>query len=118
MRGARLPHGLAAEPPTVQRGDLVISEIQKDPKGVPDSRGEWLELTNLTSKTINVEGWSLSDHGSDSHVVDLGGQLLLIPPGGRIVLGNEDDPPPERRDRDAVRVREVHASPTARTRSC
>ena len=75
-----------------QRGDLVITEFMKDPTAVPDNMGEWLELYNTTSRPINIEGWTLSDDGSNKHTLANGKQLIVVPPGGYLVLGNNADP--------------------------
>lgn len=75
-----------------QRGDLVITEFMKDPSAVPDNKGEWIELYNTTTHPINIEGWTLSDAGSNSHTFDNGKQLIVIPAGGYRVIGNNADP--------------------------
>jgi hypothetical protein len=77
---------------SVQRGDVVVTEIMKDPVFVSDSAGEWFELYNPTHKTRNIAGWHLLDQGSNKHTIDNGGNLLLIAPGQRLVLGIDADP--------------------------
>ncbi len=71
-------------------GDVVINEIMQNPSAVADSAGEWFELHNPTGADINIEGWTISDNGSDSHVIN-NGAPLLIPAGGFLVLGNNTD---------------------------
>jgi predicted extracellular nuclease len=68
-------------------GGLVINEIMQNPAAVSDSAGEWFELYNPTGSDIDINGWTIKDNGSDSHVIDNGGPLL-VPPGGYLVLGN------------------------------
>jgi hypothetical protein len=87
-----IPAHAPMELQSVQRGDVVITEIMKDPVFVSDSAGEWFELYNPTNKTRNIAGWRLLDQGSNKHTIDNGGNLLLIAPGQRLVLGIEADP--------------------------
>ncbi len=70
--------------------DVVINEIIQNPNAVFDSAGEWLELYNPTAAAIDIEGWTIADNDSDSHVIANGGPLL-IPAGGYLVLGNNAD---------------------------
>ena len=70
--------------------DVVINEIMQNPSAVGDSSGEWFELVNTTGATIDIDGWTIKDDGSDSHVIDNGGPLN-IPAGGYLVLGNNTD---------------------------
>ena len=87
-----IPAGGAMWLQSVQRGDVVITEIMKDPSFVSDAAGEWFELYNPTTKTRNIAGWRLLDLGSNKHTIDNGGNLLLIGPGQRLVLGIDADP--------------------------
>ena len=48
-------------------GDLVITEIMKDPSAVSDSAGEWFEVENVSGTDIRIcEGWTVYDDDSDS----------------------------------------------------
>ena len=58
-------------------GTLVVSEFMANPAAVSDTAGEWLELFNNTINPIDVNGLSLADNGSDLHVIDNGGPLLV-----------------------------------------
>ena len=71
---------------------MVLTEIQKDPTVVPDSLGEWLEVTNIGPVTVDLEGWTLADHGGDHAVLEAGGAGILVHPGQAVVLGREVDP--------------------------
>jgi hypothetical protein len=68
-------------------GDVVVTEIMKDPAFVADSAGEWIELLNTRATPIDIEGWTLHDNGTDSHVIYTGGTGLVIAPGARMVIG-------------------------------
>ncbi len=84
-----LPPHHQAGPDTLSK--LVISEFQKDPTVVGDSKGEWIEITNGGASPVDIEGWSLADLGTDQTVLSAGGAGMIVPPGGRLVLGNEQD---------------------------
>lgn len=72
--------------------DVVITEIQKDPTVVSDSKGEWFEVRNLGTSPVNLEGWTVADLGSDQFQVDAGGAGLWVAPGAAFVFGREADP--------------------------
>ncbi len=65
---------------------LVINEVMMDPDAVSDSRGEWFELYNPGGSGVDIDGWTIRDDGSDSHVISNGGPLV-VPAGGYLVLG-------------------------------
>ena len=75
---------------TIQPGDLLISEVMANPSAVSDTNGEWFELFNASSSTINLNGMTLSDDNSNSHQID-NGASLLIPAGGYLVLARNDN---------------------------
>ena len=50
---------------------IVITEIMANPSAVSDSYGEWFEIKNTTDMTINLDGWSLTDGGSDDSYLHL-----------------------------------------------
>jgi len=58
------------------------------PKAVYDDKGEWIEIYNRGSESIDLKGWTLRDNSFDKHTID---QSLSIAPGGYVVLGNNAD---------------------------
>lgn len=76
----------------VQQGDILINEFLKDPKSVSDSSGEWVELWNSTTRTVNIEGWWLLDDGGDMHMLYNKAQGIYLQPGQYFVLGRKADP--------------------------
>jgi predicted extracellular nuclease len=69
---------------------LVINEIMQNPSAVSDSEGEWFEIYNPTAGAVDIDGWTIRDDGSDTHLINNGGPLL-VPAGGYLVLGNNAD---------------------------
>lgn len=87
-----VPNGLALPITAPQRGDVVITEIMKDPSFVSDTHGEWFEIQNVSNHVVNIAGWKITDLGSNSHTILNGLQAILLTPGQRFVLGNDADP--------------------------
>lgn len=73
----------------LQAGDVVITEILRDPVQTSDALGEWFELHNTTGWTVDLQGLVIADDDSDSFTLDA---HLVIEPGGYAVLGEEPDP--------------------------
>lgn len=71
-------------------GDVIITEIMQNPGAVFDNVGEWFEVYNTTSGTIDMNGWIIKDDNVDSHTIDNGGPLL-IGPGEFLVFGRNGD---------------------------
>jgi hypothetical protein len=61
----------------------------QNPSAVSDDKGEWFELYNNDTQTVDINGWIIKDDGSDYHVIDNGGPLT-IDPGDYLVLGIND----------------------------
>jgi hypothetical protein len=79
-------------------GDIVITEIMKDPTAVIDENGEWFEIYNSTASDINIDGWILKDDGTNNHIINSTinpmtgtGGLTVVPAGGYLVLGRSLD---------------------------
>jgi hypothetical protein len=74
----------------IQVGDLVITEIMKNPSFVPDAKGEWIELYNALETPVDLNGWCLVD--DTGQVVVLSADAPLEVPGfGYAVVGNNGD---------------------------
>lgn len=91
-RSESLPVGPAAGQRTAQRGEVLVSEVMKDPVQVNDGVGEWFELFNATNIPIDIEGWVLSDRGSDATVLSNGGAGIFVPARSYLVLAREANP--------------------------
>ena len=69
---------------------LVITEVHFTPQASPDEKGEWIELTNLSSWKVDLRGLTLMDNAS-LHLIN-GPKAVWIGPYDTIVLGRSDDP--------------------------
>ncbi|MCK5838632.1 MAG: lamin tail domain-containing protein [Bacteroidales bacterium] len=67
---------------------LVINEIMPDPVMVEDEMGEWFEICNHTSETIDMDGWSIRGSDEEEQMIS---QSMLIDPGDFLVFGNNSD---------------------------
>ena len=56
----------SVEPPPVGSGGLKLTEIMFNPSACFDSTGEWIELYNAGTTTINLQGWRIHDAASNS----------------------------------------------------
>ncbi len=77
------------EPVEPEPGDLIFSEVMVNPNAVVDEDGEWAELYNTSGYTLDVNGYSFHDDGSDEWVFDA---PLEVGPHGYIVLCANADP--------------------------
>lgn len=81
---------LASAFAAVQPGNLVLSEFMADPNVLSDTQGEWLELFNTTAIDIDLRGMTLSDDGSNLHVISAV-TPVVAPGGGYVLLGRSGD---------------------------
>ncbi len=69
---------------------IVINEIMPNPSIVSDTNGEWFELYNSGYQDVDINGWVIKDNGTNSHVIDNNGSLI-VPAKGYIVLGRNSN---------------------------
>ncbi|WP_372806084.1 lamin tail domain-containing protein [Pontiella sp.] len=84
-RASKYSGGTPGEGPEafLNTGDLLINEAlthQDD-----DTPGDWIELFNASTNTLDINGWYLSDDEDERGKVELSG-LSTIAPGGYLVL--------------------------------
>jgi len=75
---------------TATVSDLLITEIMANPTAVSDTQGEWFELFNPTSNSIDLSGILLSDDGSNGHIISTESSLL-VNPGSYFVMARSND---------------------------
>jgi hypothetical protein len=81
--GFDAPFGLAA----LFAGDLVITEIMKDPNVVSDANGEWFEVYNASGVTVDLDQLVLTS-GAVNDTVDVS---IVLAPGGYAVFSLNSD---------------------------
>lgn len=70
--------------------DLLITEIMANPLAVTDTLGEWFELFNPTTESIDLSGLLLSDDGSNKHNIS-SATPLLVNSGSYFVMARNGD---------------------------
>ncbi|MFT7563581.1 MAG: hypothetical protein ACI8ZT_001228, partial [Bacteroidia bacterium] len=63
---------------------MVINEIIQNPSAVSDGNGEWFELYNPGTETVDLDGWTVKDNGSNIFVVS---GTLEVTAGAYVVFG-------------------------------
>lgn len=64
-------------PPSVYRHKILITEVDAL-QGKDEPSGDWIELHNFSSDTINIGNWQLRDN-IDDHVFTIPEQTVLLP---------------------------------------
>ncbi len=67
---------------------IVINEVMQNPYALADADGEWFEVYNAGTGAVDMNGWTLSDLGFDSHVIDNGGPLVINPGEYKVFVRN------------------------------
>jgi Lamin Tail Domain len=81
-----------AGPPVVptEAGQIIVTEIHKDPAAVPDDSGEWFEIHNPTDLTLDLSALEFSDLSAPDADFFFLPDDITLPPGGYLVLGVRD----------------------------
>lgn len=69
-------------------GSIIITEIMSNPDFVEDDEGEYFEVYNTTASAIDMEGWVISDAGSDTHTIT---SSVVVPVNGYAVFARNSD---------------------------
>ncbi|WP_051238786.1 lamin tail domain-containing protein [Gaetbulibacter saemankumensis] len=69
-------------------GDIIITEIMKNPDIVTDANGEYFEIYNKTESAINLKGWTISDADGESYTIPAD---LIINSTSYAILGINSD---------------------------
>ena len=49
--------------------NIVINEIMQNPSAVSDDNGEWFEIYNNSNEDIDLNGFTIKDNDTDSHLI-------------------------------------------------
>ena len=71
-------------------GAIIITEIMQNPAAVGDDKGEYFEVYNTTSSSIDLLGWILKDTSSSSEIHTIASSVV-VPANGYAVLGVKSD---------------------------
>ena len=80
---------LPPAPFPLQAGELVIAEFLANPSRVDDAMGEYVEIRNTTTRTLDLVGCTLRDEGQDAVPIV---QSVPVPAGEAVVIGRMVDP--------------------------
>ncbi len=69
---------------------LIITEIMPNPAAVSDTYGEWFEVFNADSVTLNLDGWRIKDNNGE-HTITNDAMYVPIDPGEYFVFAREGD---------------------------
>ena len=69
-------------------GDIIFTEVMIDSKNVEDSRGEWIELTNLTADRLDLTGFSIQDDGRNFFALPQG---TVVEAEDTLIVGRSND---------------------------
>jgi hypothetical protein len=59
--------------------DLLITEVMANPSEVSDLEGEWFELFNPMTESVDLNQIYIRDDGRNIHQIDHGDPLLILP---------------------------------------
>jgi endonuclease I len=68
--------------------NIIINEIMQNPSAVSDANGEWFEIYNNSDEEIDMDGFTIKDNDTDSHLIT---EETLIAPYSFAVLGRNAD---------------------------
>src|SRR5688500_6093531 len=68
--------------------ELVLSRVMVDPVGLPDERGEWIEISNRGRTAADLRDWSLRSANDAGFVVR---ESVVLAPGTAVVVARSMD---------------------------
>ncbi len=71
-------------------GPVIINEVMINPNAVSDSAGEYVELFNSGSTSVDLQGWTLRDDDFDSFTLAAGAPINLAPGASFVIAANAD----------------------------
>ena len=69
-------------------GDIIFTEMMVDSKGIVDSLGEWIEITNLTDEYLDLGGYGIRDDGRNYFAFP---DNTVVEPRQRFIVGRSAD---------------------------
>ena len=69
-------------------GELIITEVMKNPIGISDDDGEWFEIKVLTSSEVDLIGLQVEDADGDSMIIN---SNFMVQPNDLVLLAVSGD---------------------------
>jgi len=76
---------VASQALSLEERSLIINEVEVNPEGV-DHGNEWLEILNVSERSVDLAGWSLSYTYRGPGTVPLVDVTTILGPGERFVF--------------------------------
>ncbi len=70
---------------------VIITEIMANPSAVSDPNGEWFEIYNNDTMSINLSDWQIADRDNDLHTIFPPQDQFFISPGEYMVFSRNAD---------------------------
>ena len=80
-----LPSPVLAQDAT-SSGQVLITEFMANPEQVSDTRGEWVEVQNISSSSASLEGWKIND--GTNHLIS--GSYTMETSSSALICRNSD----------------------------
>ncbi|HEX6050621.1 MAG TPA: lamin tail domain-containing protein [Gemmatimonadaceae bacterium] len=65
---------------------VLINEVMANPRTTADERGEWFEVANLESTSVDLRGWTIASENDAGTTI---GQSVVVPAHGFAVLARD-----------------------------
>ncbi len=69
-------------------GDIVITEVMRNPSAVSDSNGEYFEVYNASAGTIDMQGWVIKDDASPTETHTIASSVSIASGGYAVFVIN------------------------------
>lgn len=79
---------IISSPNVVPPANIIITEVMQNPDAVGDNAGEYFEVYNAGSTAVDLNGWTISDNGTNSHVI---ASSVVVNAGAYAVLATNGD---------------------------
>ncbi|MBI4543666.1 MAG: lamin tail domain-containing protein [Gemmatimonadetes bacterium] len=67
-------------------GGILINEVMADPSASSDDNGEWIEVHNTGSASVNLQGWQIVSNNDAAHTI---ATSVTVAAGGYAVLAKD-----------------------------
>jgi beta-lactamase superfamily II metal-dependent hydrolase len=68
---------------SIYASQIIINEVMVDPSAVADTDGEWIEVHNLSSAPVSLQGWTIASNNDSPQTISA---AVSVPARGYVVL--------------------------------